>query len=89
MGIIFIKIIMTIIYCPRFIYSIKKYIFSITEEYITYLNRHKNINAPKKKSKRNSKKFMSQKTSDTRIISNKKMKKKSKEMTKKKSRKKK
>ena len=76
MGIIFIKIIMTIIYCPRFIYSIKKYIFSITEEYITYLNRHKNLNAPKKKSKSNSKKFMSQKTSDTHIISNKKEKEK-------------
>jgi hypothetical protein len=68
MGIILIKIIMTIVYCPKFVYSIKKYIFSITEEYITY----KNLNAPKKKSIRNSKKHKSQKTSDTRIMSNKK-----------------
>ena len=66
-GITFIKIILTIIFCPKSIYKAKKYIFILAEKYSQYLNAQKNINSPNKKAKRNSDKCMYQKSSDILI----------------------
>jgi len=68
-GVIFIKVISTIIYYSKSIYSIKRYVLKIIEEYSTYLKRKKNVNAPSKKLKRNQKKSKTAKNSDVFINS--------------------